>query len=44
VLQLFEKFDADGSGALDADELTILYNDQGITVTVDEIRKLYGTN
>jgi Ca2+-binding EF-hand superfamily protein len=27
TLNLFEKFDADGSGALDADELTILYQD-----------------
>lgn len=44
TLNLFEKFDADGSGALDSDELRILYNEQGINVTEDEIKLLYGTD
>ena len=41
TINLFEKFDADGSGALDVQELCILYNEQGIQVTEDEIRALY---
>jgi Ca2+-binding EF-hand superfamily protein len=41
---LFNKFDADGSGALDAAELTELYNQNGIMVTLDQVKKLYGSN
>ena len=42
ILNLFDKFDADDSGALDAQELTTLYNQNGVMVTEDEIKKLYG--
>lgn len=42
TINLFEKFDADGSGALDSEELTALYNDMGVAVTEDEIKRLYG--
>jgi len=42
TINLFEKFDADGSGALDSEELKTLYNENGIMVTEDEIKKLYG--
>ena len=38
---MFEKFDADGSGALDPQELTILYNENGINVSEEEIKRLY---
>lgn len=41
TINLFEKFDADGSGALDAQELTTLYNEQGINISEEEIKKLY---
>lgn len=41
---MFEKFDTDGSGALDAQELMELYNENSIMVTEDEIHKLYGSN
>lgn len=41
TINLFEKFDADGSGALDPQELTILYNENGVKVTEEEIGKLY---
>jgi Ca2+-binding EF-hand superfamily protein len=37
TLNLFEKFDADGSGALDSGELQILYNENGVMVTENEI-------
>jgi len=42
TINLFEKFDADGSGALDADELTILYNENGVLVSEDDIKAMYG--
>ena len=32
-INLFEKFDADGSGALDSNELTHLYRENGVAVT-----------
>jgi Ca2+-binding EF-hand superfamily protein len=41
TINLFEKFDTDGSGALDVQELTVLYNDNGINVTEGEIKRLY---
>ena len=39
---LFTKFDADGSGALDANELCELYDQLGVKVTVEQIQELYG--
>ncbi len=41
---MFAKFDADGSGALDSQELEILYNENGVMVTEKEIIDLYGVN
>lgn len=41
TINLFEKFDADGSGALDYQELAILYNENGVLVTESEIKKMY---
>ena len=38
---MFETFDFDGSGALDAMELTALYNDNGVKVTEEEIKEMY---
>ena len=42
ILYLFEKFDVDGSGALDPQELAQLFNENGVAVTEEEIKKLYG--
>lgn len=44
TLNLFQKFDADGSGALDSQELEILYNENGIMVTEEEIINMYGVS
>lgn len=38
IINLFEKFDADGSGALDYQELAVLYNDNGVPITEEEIK------
>lgn len=43
-INLFEKFDVDGSGALDSQELTALFNENGIVVTEAEIKRLYGSD
>lgn len=40
--KLFKAFDADGSGALDSGELTILYNENGVNVLEEDIQKMYG--
>jgi hypothetical protein len=37
------QFDADGSGALDAGELTILFNQNGIAVDEEDIKRLFGS-
>lgn len=42
ILNLFETFDSDGSGALDSDELVDLYQQNGIIIGTEEIAKLYG--
>ena len=39
---LFYKFDADGSGGLDAQELVELYNQNGVAVDETIINKLFG--
>lgn len=41
ILNLFEVFDYDGSGALDPDELAPLYQQFGILIGEDEIALLY---
>lgn len=43
TIHLFEKFDADGSGALDYQELAELYNQNGVLVSEDEIKNLYNS-
>lgn len=42
TINLFEKFDTDGSGALDAEELKILFNENGVMVSEDDIKALFG--
>lgn len=37
LINLFHKFDADGSGALDVEELTVLYNQNGVMVNNKQI-------
>lgn len=39
---LFDQFDADGSGALDIEELTDLYRSNQVPITVDQIERLFG--
>lgn len=39
---LFNKFDGDGSGALDAKELLELYNQNNVPVTLQHIMEMYG--
>ena len=41
IINLFEKFDADGSGALDYQELCALYNENGVPVTEADIKLIY---
>ena len=41
---LFDKFDEDGSGALDARELSELYKANGVDVSIDMIKMLFGNN
>ena len=41
ILNLFETFDTDGSGALDPDELAELYQENGILVSEAQIALLY---
>lgn len=41
TINLFTKFDFDGSGALDVQELTALYNENGIKVDEDDVKMLY---
>jgi Ca2+-binding EF-hand superfamily protein len=41
IINLFEKFDFDGSGALDPDELAPLYQSMGIFLGEPEIALLY---
>ena len=39
---MFKVFDTDGSGALDAQELTVLYKQNGVHVEESDIEKMYG--
>lgn len=39
---MFKAFDTDGSGALDAQELTELYKQNGVNVQESDIQKMYG--
>lgn len=39
---LFDRFDEDGSGALDAREISELYKENDMDVSVEMIKKLFG--
>lgn len=40
--QIFEKFDADGSGALDLDEIRHLFHQNNVFLEKDVLRLIFG--
>ena len=41
IERLFFKFDTDGSGALDADELYVLFKDNGVEIDAETIGDMF---
>lgn len=39
---MFKRLDQDGGGTLDCEEITDLFKQNGINMTVDEVAKMFG--